>query len=54
MRQKHDNAKNVAAAAAYPLTDPVAASAGVGTTARSLLVDSALPDFPLSFIRSAA
>ena len=55
MRQKHDNAKYVAAvAAAVPLTDPLAASAVVGTTARSLLVDSSFSDIPLSFIRSAA
>ena len=42
LRQKHDNAKYIAVvAAADPLSDPIAAFAVIGTTARSLLVDPA-------------
>ena len=45
LRQKHDNAKSVAVvAASNPLSDPIAASAVIGTTARSLLVDPAFPN----------
>ena len=56
MRQKHDDAKYIAVvvAAADPLSDPIATSAKIGSTARSLLVDPAFPDIPLSIINSAA
>ena len=55
LRQKHDNAKYIAVvAAADPLSDPIAASAVIGTTARNLLVDPASPDILLSIINSAA
>ena len=55
LRTKHDSAKYIAVvAAADPLSDPIAASAVIGTTARSLHVDPAFPDIPLSIINSAA
>ena len=55
VRQKHDNAKCIAVvAAADPLSGPIAESAVIGTTARSLLVDPAFPIIPLSIINSAA
>ena len=55
LRQKHDNAKSIAVvAAADPLSDPIAAAAVIGTTARNLPVDPAFPDIPLSTIHSAA
>ena len=42
LRQKHDNAEYIAVVdACDPLSDPIAASAVIGTTARNLLVDPA-------------
>ena len=55
LRQKHGNAKHIAVVAASdPLSDPIAAFAAIGTTARNLLVDPAFPDIPLSINNSAA
>ena len=55
LRQKHDNAKYIAVvAAAAPRSDPIAASAVIGTTVCNLLVDPAFPVISLSSINTAA